>query len=146
MEVFRNATESDIQKIAELEEKTFTDAWTNQNIYETFCQKQAFIIVAEVGDEIAGYCIIYYVMEEAEIARIAVGDKHRRKGIGRKLLDYTCACCKGKQVERLLLDVREGNTGARMFYQAYGFTEDGKRKDFYNNPKEDAVLMSRAIL
>lgn len=145
MVIFRKMAETDVQAIAILEAETFPDAWTSQSIYETFCQKQAFITVAEVEGEIAGYCIVYYAMEEGEIARIATAQTMRRQGIGRGLLDYTCECCKEKQVERLLLDVRESNIGARAFYQAYGFEEDGIRKNFYEQPKENAVLMSKVL-
>ena len=145
MPVFRKITEKDISQIADLEAKVFPDAWTEQSIYETFCQEQAFIAMAELDEEMVGYCIVYYVLDEGEIARIAVDEKARRKGVGRRLLDYVCECCKEKQIERLLLDVRESNTGARAFYQQYGFAEDGIRKNFYDQPKENAILMSKNI-
>ena len=145
MLVFRKLIEADIDRVAELESQIFSDGWTRNSIYETSCQQQAFITVAEEAGEIAGYCIIYYVMDEGEIARIAVSDKWRRKGVGRSLLDFTCECCMELGVDRLLLDVREGNCGAREFYRTYGFAEDGIRKNFYEMPKEHAVLMSMMI-
>ena len=145
MLVFRKMSELDIDQVAELEKEIFSDAWTRNGIYETSCQNQAFITVAEEEGQVAGYCIIYYVLDEGEIARIAVSDKWRRKGVGRKLLDYTCECCLEKGVERLLLDVRESNESARSFYQNYGFEVDGVRKNFYDMPKEHAVLMSMMI-
>lgn len=145
MPIFRKGTEADIKQIAELEAKIFSDAWTEKSVMETFEQTQAFITVAEVDGRLAGYCIIYYVMDEAEIARITIGEDVRRQGIGKGLLDYTCECCKERQIERLLLDVREGNEGARAFYQKYGFQTDGIRKNFYDLPKENAVLMSRIL-
>lgn len=145
MLVFRSVTETDIPKIATLEACAFSDAWTEQSIYETFCQSHAFIVVAEFEGEFVGYCIVYHVLDEGEIARIAVDEKARRQGVGRGLLDYVCKCCQEKQVERLLLDVRESNAGARAFYQNYGFEEDGIRKNFYEQPKENAVLMSKNI-
>ena len=146
MQIFRNMTEQDVIPVAELEKKVFSDAWTSTGIYETFCQDQAFVTVAENDGEIVGYCIIYYVMDEAEIARIAVDEKVRRQGLGRGLLDFVCECCKVKHVQRLLLDVRESNVGARTFYQQYGFVEDGIRKNFYELPKENAVLMSKILV
>lgn len=146
MQIFRNMTEQDVAGVAELEKKVFSDAWTSTGIYETFCQNQAFVAVAECDGEITGYCIIYYVMDEGEIARIAVDEKVRRQGVGRGLLDFICECCKIKKVYRLLLDVRESNEGARRFYEQYGFTVDGVRKNFYDQPKENAVLMSKNIL
>ena len=146
MQIFRNMTEQDVIPVAELEKKVFSDAWTSTGIYETFCQDQAFVTVAENDGEIVGYCIIYYVMDEAEIARIAVDEKVRRQGVGRGLLDFVCECCKVKHVQRLLLDVRESNESARRFYEQYGFAVDGIRKNFYDQPKENAVLMSKSIL
>lgn len=146
MPIFRNVKEEDIKYIAELEAKTFTDAWTEKSIRDTFEQKQAFITVAEDDGKLIGYCIIYYVMDEGEIARIAVSEDVRRKGLGKGLLDYTCKCCREKQIERLLLDVRESNEGAIAFYKNYGFQTDGIRKHFYEMPREDAVLMSMSLV
>lgn len=145
MLVFRNIEETDVSGIAELERNIFSDAWTNKSIAETIKQPQAFITVAEENGEIAGYCIIYYVLDEGEIARIAVNERWRRRGVGRRLLDYTCECCREKHVERLLLDVRESNESARAFYKNYGFEEDGIRKNFYAEPREHAVLMSKTL-
>ncbi len=145
MPIFRKMIEEDIANIAVIEEKTFPDGWTIQGIRETSEQKQAFITVAEVKGELAGYCIVYHVADEAEIARIAVNERMRRQGVGHGLLDYTCECCRQKQIERLLLDVRQSNQGARAFYKQYGFEEDGIRKNFYESPREDAVLMSKSL-
>ncbi|MBQ8804548.1 MAG: ribosomal protein S18-alanine N-acetyltransferase [Tyzzerella sp.] len=145
MLVFRNIEETDVSGIAELERNIFSDAWTSKSIAETIKQPQAFITVAEENGEIAGYCIIYYVLDEGEIARIAVNERWRRRGVGRRLFDYTCECCREKHVERLLLDVRESNESARAFYKNYGFEEDGIRKNFYAEPREHAVLMSKTL-
>lgn len=145
MLIFRKMIEADKEAISILENETFSDAWTEKSICDTFHQKQAFITIAEWDGKVAGYCIVYHAMDEGEIARIAVDEKYRRQGIGRELLDYTCKCCREKQIGRLLLDVRESNQGARAFYEGYGFSKDGIRKDFYERPKENAVLMSKII-
>lgn len=146
MLIFRNLTEQDVENVAALEGKVFADAWTSQGVQETMNQRQAFIVVAESNDKLVGYCIVYYVMDEGEIARIAVDETVRRQGVGRGLLDYVCECCKEKHVERLLLDVRESNESARAFYGNYGFGVDGIRKNFYEQPKENAVLMSKTLV
>lgn len=146
MPIFRNGIEKDVKYIAELEEMTFSDAWTLQGVRETFEQSHAFITVAEQDNKIVGYCIVYYVMDEAEIARIAVSKDVRRMGIGKGLLDYTCKCCRERQVERLLLDVRQSNEAAIAFYKNQGFQTDGIRRNFYEMPKEDAVLMSMSLV
>lgn len=145
MRTFRKMTERDIEVIAKLERDIFSDAWTKQSIHETSGQSQAFITVAEEDGDVNAYCIIYHVMDEGEIARVAVDEKHRGQGVGRELLDYTCEICREKGVTRLLLDVREGNMNARNFYRKYGFVEDGIRKNFYQMPVEHAILMSKTI-
>lgn len=145
MRTYRKMMEQDIENIAELEKHIFSDAWTAKSIYETFCEKQAFITVAEDEGQVVGYCVMYYVMDEGEIARIAVDKEKRRLGVGNELLDYTLACCRQKGLTRILLDVRESNESARNFYIKHGFSEDGVRRDFYDRPKENAVLMSKVL-
>ena len=146
MILFRDACKTDLLQIAKLEQDIFSDAWTESAIEETFCQKQAFISVAEAGGEIVGYCIIYYVLDEGEMVRIAIAPNFRHQGIGQALLNYTGKACQEKGVSKILLEVRESNESARRFYTHYGFGEDGIRKNFYDNPKEDAVLMSKTLL
>lgn len=143
---FRKLTEDDIEQVAKLEQENFADAWSVSSIRETFLQAQALIAVAEVEGKIVGYCILYHVLDEGEIARIAVSNSFRRQGIGQGILDFVFQYCREEQVRRLLLDVRESNRNARKFYEQYGFMEDGIRKAFYDNPKEDAVLMSITIV
>ena len=90
----------------------------------------------------AGYLIFYYVLEEGEIARIATAHSVRRQGAAsqmfRKLLDF----CREHKITRIMLEVRENNEVARQFYGKCGFTKDGIRRNYYENPKENAVLMS----
>ena len=144
--VLRPMTEGDVAQVTALEQACFSDAWSEKSILDTLNQPQAFIVVAEQGNAIVGYCIVYFVLDEAEIARVAVDASLRKQGVGQELLRKTCHICKEKGIERLLLDVREGNENARRFYQAFGFEVDGLRKNFYDNPKEHAVLMSMSIV
>lgn len=140
--VFRQAAKEDIGEIAEMEKEIFRDPWTANGIYETFLQKNSFIAVAEKDGRAVGYLIMYHAADEAEIARIAVKDGYRRQGLGRGILSYALGLCAENEIRKVMLDVRENNLSARQFYLRYGFKEDGVRKDYYSNPKEDAVLMS----
>ena len=145
MLLLREMSEGDSDQIEQLEQKIFNDAWTKAGIDETFRQSHAFIVVAEENKKIQGYCIVYYVMDEAEIARIAVSLENRKKGLGSSLLKKTEEICKKKKVERILLDVRMSNETAICFYRNHGFQEDGVRKRFYEKPEEDALLMSKNL-
>ncbi len=145
MLIVRNMIESDLEAIAALEQVTFSDGWTLKSIYDTFCQKQAFVVTAETDGRIVGYCIVYFALDEGEIARIAVDTSCRRQGVGREILNQVEKRCAERGIVRLLLDVRESNETARKFYLNFGFREDGVRKNFYDMPREDAVLMSKVI-
>ena len=133
---------SDLQDIAALESEIFSDAWSLKSLEETWKQKNAAIFVAKTKEGMAGYLIFYYVLEEGEIARIATAHSVRRQGAAsqmfRKLLDF----CREQKITRIMLEVRENNEAARQFYGKCGFTKDGIRRNYYENPKENAVLMS----
>ena len=111
--------ESDVEEIASMESAIFSDAWTARSIEETYNQSQAFIVTAELNDKLAGYCIVYFALDEGEIARIAVDNGLRRQGVGRKLLEQVEIICKEKGITRLMLDVRESNESARDFIKVW---------------------------
>ena len=132
----------DIADVAELEADIFSDAWSESAVGETFEQKQAVILGVWQQEKLAGYLIFYYVLDEGEIARIAVDASCRRQGAAGHLIHELKKLCEEKQITKIMLDVRESNMAAIEFYKKHGFTEDGIRKRFYEEPVEDAVLMS----
>ncbi len=135
----------DAAAAAEIEFQTFPDAWSQKGVAESLANPQAICLAAEKAGKLIGYLFAYHAADEAEIARIAVMKEEQRKGAGRKILDALGELCRKEKIQRLLLDVRESNEGARAFYRKAGFQEDGIRKGFYLEPAEDAVLMSREI-
>lgn len=137
--------EKDLAQIADLEEEIFTDPWSLQGLKESMEQSQTFFIVAKKQGVVLGYAVVYYVLDECEIARIAVSGSVRREGAGTLILQKVSEKCGTLGVQRILLDVRKSNAAAVSFYRARGFAEDGVRKAFYTNPSDDAVLMSRGI-
>lgn len=138
----RKMRREDVAEVASLEQKIFPDAWSENAIYETWKQRQTMLLVAREDSKIIGYLILYFVLEDGEIARIAVADEHRRKGVAGKMLRELALLCRENGVNRLMLDVRESNEAARAFYVKQGFEIDGIRKNYYSNPAENAVLMS----
>lgn len=77
----RRMRREDIADVAELERKIFTDAWSEKAIQETLDQKQTMILLAYEDKRLIGYLILYFVLEDGEIARIAVEDAYRRQGL-----------------------------------------------------------------
>lgn len=145
MLAIRRMRQDDVPFVAELEKQTFTDAWSENALLETLAQKQTILLTAFEDKKLIGYVILYYVLEEGEIARIAVSPEHRRQGVGARLLLELESLCMDNGISKLLLDVRESNTSAYAFYEDHGFVKDGIRKNFYTEPKENAILMSCEI-
>lgn len=135
--------EKEISDLAALEGRIFSDAWTENGIRETLRQNHTLALGIWKGESFAGYVILYYVLDEGEIARIAVDSAYRRQGAARALFGQLAVICKEKGIGRLMLEVRQGNQAAVSFYRKCGFTVDGIRKAYYTEPCEDAVLMSK---
>ncbi len=137
--------EEDIADLAAMERCIFSDAWTQQGISETLCQENTLVLGVWKGDFLAGYVIFYHVLDEGEIARIAVEPSCRQRGVAGRLFDRLVQSCEAKGICRLMLEVRRSNEAAISFYRKYGFTEDGVRKNYYSAPFEDAILMSKRL-
>lgn len=138
-------TEEQAEEVATLENEIFSDAWSRQSIISTLRQPCAKIYGAREGRELAGYIVLYYVLDECEIARIAVKEGFRRRGVAGMLFAETVKFCRENKINKIMLDVRESNLAAIAFYKKNGFIQDGIRKRFYTNPAENAILMSRRI-
>ena len=135
----------DLAKIGQMEAEIFPDAWSEKALTETWEQKTSVMIMARKDGELVGYLIVYLVEGEGEIARIAVKQGLRRQGVAGHMLLELENICEEQGIGKLMLEVRESNLDAISFYKDKGFTEDGLRKAYYTDPKEDAVLMSREL-
>ena len=141
----RRMTMEDGAAVAEMEHQLFPDAWSEKSILETLEQPNTICLMADKAERTAGYLLAYTAADEAEIARIAVVKELQRQGVARVLLSELEAICGSQGIKKILLDVRCGNSAARALYEAAGFKEDGIRQRFYENPAEDAILMSRQL-
>ena len=135
----------DIPAVAELEKKIFPDPWSENAIRETLNQEHTLILTALEDKTLIGYVILYSALEDGEIARIAVEESYRRKKVATRIFRELEMLCADNGVTKLLLDVRESNSGAVRFYEELGFTRDGRRKNYYSNPTEHAILMSMEL-
>lgn len=88
-----------------------------------------------------GYAIAVAVADEAEILNLAVHSAHRSAGIGGKLLDTMLAKLRESGAENVYLEVREANSSARKLYESRGFEEISRRRRYYRNPVEDALVL-----
>ena len=133
---------SHIPQIAALERACFSAPWTEAMLEEELFNPQASFIVAEDGEgSILGYAGLHAVLDEGYIDNIAVEPDARRHGVASALLDVFCRFG-AANLAFLTLEVRASNAPAIALYEKHGFQEVGRRKDYYDDPKEDAILMT----
>lgn len=135
--------------VSAIEQESFSDAWSFLSLKNSLeDEKYRFYCLTTAGAEecVVGYAILLIVCGEGEIVRIAVDRAYREQGLGNMLLKEVVSAEKMRNTERLTLEVRESNTAAINLYRKNGFIPDGKRKNFYRKPTEDALLMSCAMI
>lgn len=131
-----------IKDIARLEELCFSEPWSEEGILEAYRLGTRFF-VAEADKKLIGYIGIKAVIDEGYITNIAVFPEFRRKGVAKALLNKVFAFAKEKVLSFVSLEVRPSNTAAVSLYEKAGFKEEGRRKDFYRLPREDALIMTK---
>ena len=135
------ANPNDLIGIEEIEALSFSDPWDRKAISSYICSEDGMCFVAKRGTVTLAYLIGRLIAPEGEIYRIATREDRRRRGIAYRLLSYAHKTERGRGLESLFLEVREKNIPARSLYESYGFRSVGKRKNYYRDPVDDAVIM-----
>ena len=139
----RKITPSDTSEIASLERDIFSVPWCEKDILSAVCSECAMCYCAlDSQGEIVAYFLGSKIAPEGEIYRIATRGDKRGRGIAYRLLDYVVRTEAEEGLESLFLEVRESNVAARGLYTSYGFTVIGRRKKYYTEPTEDAIIMA----
>ena len=125
-----------IKKIAQLEKLCFSSAWSENALSEELENPNAKFLVALESDELLGYAGMHIVLGEGFVTNIAVFQNHRKKGVATKLIEELIASCEIS----LSLEVRESNFIAISLYEKMNFKKMGERKNFYQNPQENALI------
>ena len=131
-----------IPAVLEIERESFSDPWSENMFAELLASPVAHAYVAESGGEILGFIMFYNIAPELQILNLAVRRSARERQIGSRLIEAVLAL---DNISRATLEVRESNLPAISLYKKFGFKADGTRKDYYERPREDAVLMSLEI-
>ena len=143
--IIRAWEEKDIPAIADIENKSFADPWTEEMLSDTLRFPVYHTFLAEEGGQVCGYGCLILLFEDAELANIAVAPTHRGQGVGKLLMEKMHDYAKTFGAERMLLEVRVSNQSAIGLYERYGYEKYGLRENYYADG-EDAYLMQRSLL
>ena len=139
----RAATVADLPAIMELEKRAATAAhWSAAQYEALLCASDAerVALIVEENAQLQGFVIARVMAEEWEIENIAVAGTARRRGLGTRLLSELLDIARERSVKALFLEVRESNHAARALYEKWAFLESGRRRRYYQEPDEDAIL------
>lgn len=139
---FRPADVEAIQKL--LSDIPEAARWSSDDLLLA-SEKNFCVSVSEEKGAVCGLVAFRMVSDEAEVLNLAVNSKQRRQGIGSRLLEVMIEACKAAGVKKIFLEVRESNGGARKFYSRMGFKEDGRRRQYYRQPVDDALVLVHTV-
>ena len=131
----------DIKEVAQIENRIFTLPWSEQGFLSSLQSEDTLYLVVRKEGRVAGYCGLLQSFDEADITNVAVAEEARGAGIGFAMLSELMRLGKERGVARYTLEVRASNAAALHLYEKLGFQSVGIRKNFYDRPKEDAVIM-----
>ena len=136
-------TAADIAQVAALEQACFSDPWPQSVLAHELENELSLWLVAKQDGEVLGYVGSQSVLDEADMMNLAVRETARRRGIAKALVCALCRKLSEKGVQSLTLEVRDSNEPAIRLYEALGFTQVGKRPNYYFHPKEDARILRK---
>lgn len=131
----------DLEQVSTMEAACFSMPWSKKSFEENLNRSDAVYVVARDGDKVLGYCGAYVILNEADINQVAVEPLHRKKGVGGKMLAALLEKLRKAGADAVALEVRKSNEAAIALYESMGFVTEGIRKNFYEKPVEDALIM-----
>lgn len=139
--MIRYFKEGDETKIAEIEKECFSCAWSEQAVLDSANSDCIFVLFEQDG-VIKGYAGLQIILDEGYITNVAVKKEFRKQGVARALMEELLKKLEN-ELSFISLEVRASNTAAYNLYDSLGFLEEGRRKNFYEAPKEDALIMTK---
>lgn len=134
---------SHIERLAEIETECFSTPWSYESLAEELANPMAVFLVAICGGEIAGYVGMNQVIDEGYITNLAVTEHLRGCGVAKALLTALIGHAEEQDLNFITLEVRRSNAAAIYLYESFGFKNMGDRCNFYENPVEDALIMTK---
>ena len=139
----RLMTADHVSQVAQLEKLCFRDPWSENSVASELNNPLSLWLVAVEGEKVAGYVGSQSVMGESDMMNVAVHPDFRRQGIGERLILELIDQLENRGNHSLTLEVRASNVSAIGLYRKLGFEQVGLRKNYYRNPKEDALILRK---
>lgn len=138
---------SDLQSVLVIERASYDFPWTEGIFRDCLRMGYSGWVVTNTIDEILGYGLMSYAMDEAHILNVCTDPAHRRQGIAAYLLDHLMSQARSREVDWVLLEVRRSNAAAIALYQGAGFHEIGERRNYYPalHGREDALVLGQHL-
>lgn len=141
----RHLEETDLNQVCKIESALFTDPWSRQGFLDCLRLDYVINLVISEGGQIAGYGCLYLVLEEGNIMNIAIDTSFQGRGLGGRLLDALLDAGRARGTVTFFLEARRSNTPAVKLYTSRGFRQIAVRKNFYQKPVEDALVMKKDV-
>jgi ribosomal-protein-alanine N-acetyltransferase len=143
---FVQLTEDHLERILEIERVSFANPWSAEDFHRAVYDHSAFCKGVEVSEELRGYAVGYAIGTEFHLANFAIAPAHRRQGWASDLLQYLIAQACQMGCRECTLEVRPSNFAAVAFYKMHRFQPVGVYPRYYENPRENALIMKRCIV
>lgn len=139
--VIRQMTEEDMEQVYSIESSSFTRPWSKESFLSSLKNPQNLYLVAEEGGTVLGYCGLWGIVGEGEITNVAVDQRFRKQGVGEAILRELIRQAREDGITAFTLEVRVSNQSAIHLYHKLGFADTAVRKNYYEAPIEDALIM-----
>ena len=139
----RKMTLEDIPAVIDLDQKSFSLPWPERSFrFEVTDNPASRCWVAELDGKVVGMIVVWLLVDEAHVATLATHPDFRRQGIAKRLLSHALRYLIDEGARSSLLEVRESNVAAQEMYRKFGYEETGRRRRYYRDNDEDAILMN----
>lgn len=133
----------DVPAIAKLERECFSTPWSQKAVADSLADPATILLVARIDGETVGYVGMNTVLDEGYINNVAVSPAYRRRKIATALISRLVSEARARALSFITLEVRQSNEAAKALYHSFGFKKEGTRRGFYQQPCEDADIMTK---
>ena len=139
--MIRPMQETDIEAVVLIEQESFSIPWSKSAFIDEMSNEKAHYLVMEEDNRVIGYGGFWKILDEGHFTNLAITPEYRHRGLGKKLIEAMLNYGRTLGIDKVTLEVRETNENALRAYATLGFHIEGKRRRYYTNPDEDAMIM-----